>query len=61
MFIVDCNPSKSPDKVKEEVLRLCEFFGKDGGFVFNTVHNIQADVLVKNIVAMIDAIHKFNA
>jgi len=53
-------PSKSPDKVREEVLRLCEVFGKDGGFVFNTVHNIQADVPVENIVAMIDAIHEFN-
>jgi hypothetical protein len=53
-------PSKSPEKVREEVLRLCEIFGKDGGFVFNTVHNIQADVPVMNIVAMIDAIREFN-
>lgn len=53
-------PSKSPEKVREEVLRLCEIFGKDGGFVFNTVHNIQADVPVMNIVAMIDAIQEFN-
>jgi hypothetical protein len=52
-------PSKSPEKVREEVLRLCEIFGKDGGFVFNTVHNIQADVPVKNIVAMIEAIKEF--
>jgi uroporphyrinogen-III decarboxylase len=35
-------------------------FGRDGGFVFNTVHNIQADVPVENIVAMIDAVHEFN-
>jgi len=53
-------PYSSPEKVREEVLRLCEIFSKDGGFVFNTVHNIQANVPVENIVAMIDAISEFN-
>ena len=33
---------------------------KDGGFVFNTVHNIQANVPVENIIAMIDALKEFN-
>ncbi len=51
---------KSPKDVKEEVLHLCDIFAKDGGFVFNTVHNIQANVPVENIVAMIDGIHEFN-
>jgi uroporphyrinogen-III decarboxylase len=53
-------PYASPEKVREEVLRLCEIFAKDGGFVFNTVHNIQANVPVQNIIAMIDAIREFN-
>jgi len=53
-------PYATPEKVREEVLRLCEIFAKDGGFVFNTVHNIQANVPVENIVAMIDAIREFN-
>lgn len=53
-------PYSSPEKVREEVLRLCEIFSKNGGFVFNTVHNIQANVPVENIVAMIDAIDEFN-
>ena len=53
-------PYASPDKVREEVLRLCEVFATDGGFVFNTVHNIQANVPVENIVAMINAIKEFN-
>ena len=47
-------------KVKEETLRLCEIFGKDGGFVFNTVHNVQANVPVENLAAMIDGINEFN-
>ncbi|MBV5314612.1 MAG: hypothetical protein JZU47_15030 [Prolixibacteraceae bacterium] len=53
-------PYKTPEQVREEVLSLCDIFAKDGGFVFNTVHNIQANVPVENIVAMVDAIKEFN-
>ena len=53
-------PYSTPGKVREEVLQLCDIFAKDGGFVFNTVHNIQANVPVENIVAMVDAIREFN-
>ena len=53
-------PYATPQKVREEVLRLCEIFNKDGGFVFNTVHNVQANVPITNLVAMIDAVKEFN-
>jgi len=53
-------PYGSPQQVREEVLRHCEIFAKDGGFVFNTVHNIQANVPVENIVAVYDAIKELN-
>ncbi len=53
-------PYSTPEKVREEVLRFCTVFAKDGGFVFNTVHNIQANVPVENIVAVVDAIKEFN-
>lgn len=53
-------PYGTTQQVREEVLRYCDIFAKDGGFVFNTVHNIQADVPVENIVAMIDAVKQFN-
>lgn len=53
-------PYATPNKVREEVLRLCDIFAKDGGFVFNTVHNIQANVPVENIVAVVNAIKEFN-
>jgi len=53
-------PYATPEKVRQEVLSLCDIFAKDGGFVFNTVHNIQANVPVENIVAMVDAIKEFN-
>lgn len=53
-------PNYTPMKIRDEVLRLCDIFAKDGGYVFNTVHNIQANVPVENIVAMIKAIKEFN-
>ncbi|HJZ39601.1 MAG TPA: uroporphyrinogen decarboxylase family protein [Bacteroidales bacterium] len=53
-------PFSTPEKVREEVLRLCDIFARGGGFVFATVHNIQANVPVENIVAMVGAIREFN-
>jgi hypothetical protein len=53
-------PYATPAKVREEVLRLCDVFSRDGGFVFATVHNIQANVPVENISAMIEALREFN-
>ena len=53
-------PYASPEEVRDSVLRLCDIFAKDGGYVFNTVHNIQANVPVENIVAMINATKEFN-
>lgn len=49
----------SPAEVKKQVLENCEIFAKDGGFVFNTVHNVQANVPVENLVAMMEAIKEF--
>jgi uroporphyrinogen-III decarboxylase len=46
--------------VREQVLRRCEIFAPGGGFVFNTIHNVQAATPVANIVAMLDAVHEFN-
>jgi hypothetical protein len=53
-------PFGTPAEVREQVLRRCEIFAPGGGFVFNTIHNVQACTPVKNIVAMIDAVHEFN-
>ncbi|MGA2532557.1 MAG: uroporphyrinogen decarboxylase family protein [Candidatus Aminicenantales bacterium] len=50
----------TPGEVRAEVLRRCEVFGKGGGFIFNAVHNIQANVPIPNIVAMFDTIREFN-
>ena len=53
-------PFGTPAEVREQVLRRCEIFAPGGGFVFNTIHNVQAKTPVENIVAMIDAVHEFN-
>lgn len=53
-------PYGTPDDVRRQVFELCEIFGKDGGFVFNSIHNIQADVPIPNIVAMVEALKEIN-
>ena len=53
-------PFGTPEEVRKEVLSRCEVFSKDGGFVFNAIHNVQAKTPVENIVAMIDAVKEFN-
>jgi uroporphyrinogen-III decarboxylase len=53
-------PFGTPGEVREEVLQRCEIFGVDGGFVFNAVHNVQANTPVANIVAMCEAVREFN-
>ncbi len=53
-------PFGTPEEVREEVLKRCEIFGRNGGFVFNAIHNVQAKSPVENVVAMIEAVHEFN-
>jgi hypothetical protein len=53
-------PFGTPAQVREEVLSICEIFAPGGGFVFNTIHNIQANTPIANIVAMLDALDEFN-
>lgn len=45
-------PKANPDKVKQEVRERIEILAPGGGFIFNTVHNIQDDVPPENIMAM---------
>ena len=52
-------PFGTPDEVRAHVLRECEIFAPGGGFVFNTVHNIQANVPLPNVLAMLEAISQY--
>jgi uroporphyrinogen-III decarboxylase len=53
-------PFGTPAEIREQVLRRCEVFSKHGGFVFCSIHNVQARTPVENMVAMINAVHEFN-
>jgi hypothetical protein len=46
----------TPAQVREQVKSQCDIFNNNGGFVFNTVHNIQANVPFENVVAMLEAL-----
>lgn len=49
-------PFGTPAEVKEQVKERCHIFGKDGGYVFNAIHNIQSGTPTENIVAMFEAL-----
>ena len=49
-----------PDEVEKQVLQTCKVFSENGGFVFNTVHNVQANTPIENVIAMFNAVRKFN-
>ncbi|MGZ5423822.1 MAG: uroporphyrinogen decarboxylase family protein, partial [Candidatus Aminicenantales bacterium] len=48
------------EAVRDDDLERCRIFSPGGGFVFNAVHNIQANVPVANIVAMFEAVQEYN-
>jgi len=49
-------PFGTPDDVYNEVRERIEIFNDGGGFVFNTIHNIQANTPVENLLSMFRAI-----
>lgn len=52
-------PFGTPDEVKKEVQERCRIFGQGGGFVFNTIHNIQSKVPVANLITMFQTVREF--
>ena len=52
-------PTAAPAEIRECVRRNLDAFKPGGGYVFNNVHNIQADIPPENIVALFDAAHEF--
>lgn len=52
-------PEGSPEEVKEHVKKQLEIMSPGGGFVFQQVHNILADVPPENIVAMFEAVKEW--
>jgi len=48
-------PNGTPGEVAAETRRIVGILGEGGGYVVNTVHNIQADVPPENILALFQA------
>ncbi|MFB3786396.1 MAG: uroporphyrinogen decarboxylase family protein [bacterium] len=49
----------TPEQVRDQVRERMEIFKPGGGYVFNTVHNIQAEVPAENIIALWNAAKEF--
>ena len=53
-------PFGTPEEVRTEALQCLETFARDGGYVFSSIHNIQAKTPVENVAALVAAVHEFN-
>ena len=52
-------PNGTAQQVRNEVKKNIDALAPGGGFVFNTIHNIQADVPPENIVAMCETVLEY--
>ncbi len=52
-------PFGTPQEVRRQVKERMEIFGKGGGFVFNSIHNVQACVPQANLVALYEAVSEY--
>ena len=49
-------PHGNAGQIRDEVKRNIDVLAPEGGFVFNTIHNIQGDVPAENIVTMYETV-----
>lgn len=52
-------PFGTPEQVAELVRKRLEIFGRGGGFVINSVHNIQAKSPIENVLAYFKEVSRF--
>ena len=52
-------PFGTPEEVRVEVRARIEDFRSGGGWIFNTVHNVVANVPVENLLAMYETFHEY--
>jgi hypothetical protein len=48
-------PFEKPNNVREEIIKNVRILSHGGGFVFSTIHNLQANVPAENLKALFDA------
>jgi hypothetical protein len=49
-------PFGTAEEVRKEVAARLKIFKKGGGYVFNTIHNVQARVPIENVLAMYETV-----
>ncbi len=54
-------PYGSPEDVRNEVKDRVEKLAGDGGYIFCTAHNIQADTPIENIITLFEAYREFGS
>ena len=52
-------PFGKPEEVREQVRERIETFAPGGGFVFSTIHNVQANTPIENLLAMFDVVREY--
>ena len=52
-------PFGTPEEVRADVRQRMAVFGEGGGFVFNSIHNIQARTPVENLLALYEAVNRY--
>lgn len=55
----DILPNGTPDEIERHVRERIEIFAPDGGFVFNPIHNIMANIPPENIIRMYETAIKY--
>jgi hypothetical protein len=51
-------PFGTPEQVRQEVRQRLEIFSAGGGYVFNTIHNVQAGTPVENVLAIFETLRE---
>lgn len=51
-------PFGTPADIEREVAAIRKLFMRDGGYIFCTAHNIQADTPIENVMALLEAYRK---
>jgi uroporphyrinogen decarboxylase len=52
-------PFATPNQIREHVQKNIEIFMTGGGYVFNNVHNIQAEVPSENVISLFEAAYDY--
>ena len=49
-------PFGSPEEVRAQVAERVRILGQDGGYIFNPIHNVVANVPTENLIAMYETV-----